>query len=354
MRCLFAISADIGAASDIMVLCGSTISTATELGTIMELLSRFQGCIVGLAVGDALGRPTEFLHTLAAIRARFGTEGVTDLEPDGHPAGTFTDDTQMSLCVARALVRAGHDPLDTLMSAIAKEFIEWSRSAENDRAPGTTCMAGCRNLGSGIGWQEAGIVGSKGCGSAMRTAPIGLFYHDNERELIEVARASSLPTHGHPTALASAAATALLTAWALHGDEPAEFPSRLATVMREMEGGEEMAVLAARIPELLSAAPESVLRKDVLGEAWVGDEAVACALYCFCRSPRDYRATVLTGANTIGDSDSIACITGAICGAYNGIDAIPKKWRQRIEKSDQLHRVAEELLRSAGVSTPGS
>jgi ADP-ribosylglycohydrolase len=351
MRCLFAISADIGAASAIMVLCGSTISTAIELGTIMELLSRFQGCIVGLAIGDALGRPAEFLHTLAAIYARFGTEGVTDLEPDGHPAGTFTDDTQMSLCVARALVRAGHAPLDTLMSDMAKEFVEWSRSAENDRAPGTTCMAGCRNLGRGIGWQEAGIVGSKGCGSAMRTAPIGLLYHDNERKLIAVARASSLPTHGHPTALASAATTALLTAWAVRRETPAEYPKRLACVMRQMNGGEQVAALVEKVPDLLQRRPEEVLCSGALGEAWTGDEAVASALYCFYRSPEDYRETVLTGANTVGDSDSIACIAGAISGAYNGLDAIPKKWRAEVENASYLLQISAELMKASSLPT---
>ncbi len=122
----------------------------------MDLRSRFEGTILGLTIGDTLGRPAEFLHTIDAIRERFGPDGVIDFVADHHPAGTFTDDTQMTLCVARALIRAGHEPLDTLMSAMAKEFIEWSRSAENDRAPGTTCMAGCRNLGRGMGWQEAG------------------------------------------------------------------------------------------------------------------------------------------------------------------------------------------------------
>jgi len=315
---------------------------------------QFAGAMVGLAVGDAIGRPTEFLHSMDAIRSRFGPDGVTDLVADHRPAGTYTDDTQMTLCVARSLIRAGHEPLDTLMSAMAKEFVEWSQSAENDRAPGTTCMAGCRNLSSGIGWRVAGIVGSKGCGSAMRAAPIGLFFHDDERKLIEVARASSLPTHRHPTALASAAAAALLTAWAIRREAPAEYPKRLAGAMQQMDGGEQVAGLVEKVPDLLRRRPEEVLCSGVLGEAWVGDEAVACALYCFCRSPEDYRATVLTGANTVGDSDSIACIAGAISGAYNGLDAIPEKWRQQIEKSDELHRIAEGLLRAAGGAVRGS
>ena len=75
-----------------------------------HLSSRFQGAVLGLAIGDALGRPTEFLGTLDEIREKFGPAGVTDLEADGHPPGTYTDDTQMSLAVARALIWAGHSP----------------------------------------------------------------------------------------------------------------------------------------------------------------------------------------------------------------------------------------------------
>jgi ADP-ribosylglycohydrolase len=157
----------------------------------------------------------------------------------------------MSLCVARALVRAGHKPLETLMSAMAKEFVEWSRSTENDRAPGTTCIAGCRNLSEGIAWREAGIAGSKGCGSAMRTAPIGLLFCDDESRLIEVVRASSLPTHRHPTALAFAAATSLLTAWAVRQENPAEYPKRLAGVLRPMDRGEQVAEFVETVPDLL-------------------------------------------------------------------------------------------------------
>lgn len=308
------------------------------------LESRFHGAILGLAVGDAIGRPTEFISSLDGLREKFGPEGVTDLEPDWHPAGTFTDDTQMSLAVARALVLAGHKSLDELMRAMAAEFVAWNRSPNNDRAPGITCRLGCENLEAGVPWRESGVAESKGCGSAMRTAPIGLYYHDNEATLIEVARASSLPTHGHPTALASAAATALLTAWALHRDDPARYPDRLLRALHGMDGGEETAALIERMPIVLAEAPDEVLCTGGLGEAWTGDEAVASALYCFCRSPRDYRKTVLTGANTVGDSDSIACIAGAISGAYNGFEGIPEKWRRGVEEAELLVQIASDLL----------
>lgn len=309
------------------------------------LTSSFDGAILGLAVGDALGRPTEFITDLAVLHEKFGPHGVTEFEPDWHPAGTYTDDTQMSLAVARALIRAGHRPLHELMPVMAAEFVAWNRSSDNDRAPGTTCRAGCENLEAGVPWREAGIAESKGCGSAMRTGPIGLYYHDDEPHLVEVARASSLPTHAHPTALAAAASTALLVAWAVHHDNPREYPSRLQHALDDMPGATDMQTLIARVPQVLTEPSDDVLVAGVLGEAWTGDEAVASALYCFCRSPEDYRCTVLTGANTVGDSDSIACIAGAISGAYNGIDAIPEHWRRDIEDSALLHEVAADLLR---------
>ena len=308
---------------------------------------RFQGALLGLAIGDALGRPTEFLTTMDDICGTFGPEGVTDFEADRHPAGTYTDDTQMTLAVARALIAAGHKPLDDLMSAMAREFVAWEKSPDNDRAPGLTCRAGCRNLARGMPWHEAGLAGSKGCGSAMRAPPIGLYYHSDEARLIGVARASSLPTHGHPTALAAAVATALLVAWAVHADEPLDYPGRLTSTMSKVNGGDEVASLARRVETVLDLPPERVLCRGVLGEAWVGEEAVASALYCFCRSPRDYRNTVLTAANTVGDSDSIACIAGAVSGAFNGLEAIPASWRENVEDSGYLHVIALQLAAAA-------
>lgn len=86
---------------------------------------------------------------------------------------------------------------------------------------------------------------------------------------------------------------------------------------------------------------------QALGEGWVAEEAVACALYCFRRTPEDYVKTVLTGANANGDSDSIACIAGAISGAYNGFEAIPAKWQDRVENKEGLKEIAEDLYYTA-------
>ncbi|MBN2059696.1 MAG: ADP-ribosylglycohydrolase family protein [Deltaproteobacteria bacterium] len=81
----------------------------------------------------------------------------------------------------------------------------------------------------------------------------------------------------------------------------------------------------------------------VLGEGWIGEESVALSLYCFLKYPDSYEKVVIRGANTNGDSDSIACIGGSISGAYLGIDAIPYKWLKEIEKSEYLGDLAVRL-----------
>ncbi|MBI2300795.1 MAG: ADP-ribosylglycohydrolase family protein [Armatimonadetes bacterium] len=283
------------------------------------MLGHYRGCMLGLAIGDALGGPTEF-HSAAQIHQRWGPAGITDLEGyHSFPAGTFTDDTQMSLAVAQALLDAPGDGLDAVMAAMAARFVEWYDSPDNNRAPGNTCLAACARLKSGADWRHSGVARSKGCGAPMRAAPIGLRYHAQPDRLLEVARASSLITHGHPCALAGAAAVALAVSLALDKREPAEILDTLLECCAPLS--DEFVRHLARVPRALEHEPDDAFR--VLGDAWVAEEAVACALYCFLRTPGDYRATVLCGANANGDSDSIACIAGAISGAWLGEAAIP-------------------------------
>ncbi len=301
---------------------------------------KHEGCIVGLAVGDALGFPTEFMDR-RAIRARWGDEGVRDFETGGsHPPGTFSDDTQMTLAVARALLKAGDRPLEELMAEMGAEFVAWADSPDNDRAPGGTCMRACRLLASGAAWREAGRNDSKGCGTAMRSAPVGLYYYGDWPRLVEVATASSLITHGHPCATAGSVATAGLVSMALDGMEPADMVDSLCDLVVAIS--EEFVVAVRQVPGLLACSPDMALHE--LGQGWVAEEAVAGALYCFLRTPDDFAATVLAGANSDGDSDSIACIAGAISGAYNGADAIPRRWREQVENASGLREVAAQLL----------
>jgi len=327
-----------------------------------SLEDRFQGCLLGLAIGDALGYPTEFL-TLAEIRKRYGPLGIQDIQ--GNPA-LHSDDTQMSLAVCTALIKAGHSGLEDLMGVLEQEFLGWLRSPENDRSPGNTSIKGCQALESGVHWNQSGVIRSKGCGANMRVAPIGLYCASDLPKLRSISRSSALVTHAHPTALVAAEVTALCVAWAAQGISPLDYRERIRSLRQSsvaawdsalgdiwkrsgfagaedylIEGWTELLVALDRVPQAVSQSSEDIC--EVCGGGWIAEEALACALACVLKSPADYMATVRRAANSSGDSDSIASIAGAISGALLGAKAIPKDWKKRIENRPSLIDLAKQL-----------
>lgn len=299
-------------------------------------IDRAKGVLFGLAIGDALGFPTEFMP-LSRIKAKYGPSGITDLP--GFPA-LYTDDTQMSVAVAEALAAAGDRDLETIMAAVREGFIAWRHSPENDRAPGNTCLEGVSNMERGVHWSESGVPDSKGCGAAMRVAPIGYFYQNDPGRLKEIARATAICTHGHRTAVAASVGAAYLVKLALDGILPEGMIPELLDFTSGMSKEFEQAV--GKVAECLGWADEEKALTH-LGEGWVAEEAVALALFCFLRHSNSFEATVIRAANTNGDSDSIAAIAGGISGAYLGFEAIPENWVNRIEKTDYLADLAARL-----------
>jgi len=156
-----------------------------------------RGCIVGTAVGDALGAPVEFLSAETIIE-RFGPAGITTLEPwDGHRAESFTDDTQMTVATARGVARSLENGVDTT-SAIWEEYLAWLRTQDDpvqQRGPGTTCLMALR--GGEPGQLDDPVNNSKGCGGIMRVAPVGLGFGPGWA--FELGTASAALTHGHPS-----------------------------------------------------------------------------------------------------------------------------------------------------------
>ena len=181
-------------------------------------MDKAKGIIYGLAIGDALGYPTEFM-SLSRIKEKYGPLGIQDLSK--IPA-LFTDDTQMSIAIAEALIKSGGKDIESVMEAVSDEFIKWYHSPENNRAPGKTCLPGFANMERGDHWSESGVARSKGCGSAMRAAPIGYLYQNDPEKLKEVAHASGICTHGHPTGNAACIGSAYLVKLALDGVKPEE------------------------------------------------------------------------------------------------------------------------------------
>lgn len=322
---------------------------------------RASGCLFGLAYGDALGAPTEFL-TVDQIVARYGADGPRGLT--GDPA-LVTDDTQMTLAVARALRDLSAEGSPTPMrteSALRGHFVRWWSSPDNNRAPGMTCLRACERLASGMPWRQATGESSKGCGANMRVAPVGLVPGLDDAERAGIAQLQAALTHGHPTALAASELTAFAVHWLRGGMTPGDLPAALRGRCAEQRctyrddwladlwarpGVTDPAEFIARgwdeCLSALDALDAALAHPDrqtdpcrATGAGWVAEEALATALHCFLLFWQEPVAVLARAATTSGDSDSIACLAGAFTGATHGFDAWPEDWSRRIEYGEEL------------------
>lgn len=304
------------------------------------------GAVLGAAIGDAMGHPTEFIGSVDAIRSRYGPAGVTRFElfweRDGKRFAPYTDDTQMAEVVLRTLLD-GHDDLDETMRRMAKGFVDWSNAPQGGhRAPGMACMSGCRRLEAGVPWNEGGGETAGGCGSVMRAYPFGLVFADDLEKAERWAVEHSRLTHRDPIALAASAAMAVGMARILHNQPVDQVTTEMVAAARRYSDrtGEMMAIA-------VDEAKSGILPDVTLDRlrAWAAHEAIASAVYIFTRHPDDPRAAILEGTNTPGDSDSIATLAGAMVGARCGIAALPADWVRDVERSGELTELAERIAK---------
>lgn len=320
------------------------LEPAPPLASLDVRRSRIAAVVLGAAIGDAVGHATEFVGSFAEIRRRWPPDGVTGFQVwwtrDGRRFAPYTDDTQMAELVLRSLLwsRRADADLDATMRTMADAFVHWSEHPQGGhRAPGGACMAGCRALASGEHWSEAGGATAGGCGSVMRAYPFGLVFAADLERAERWAVAHSRLTHNDPIALAASAAMAVGVGRILR-DDP------LDVVLSEMVAAacrwsaKTAGMMCAAIDDAQSGVePETTL--DRL-RGWAAHEAIAAAVYLLARHPDDPRAAILEGANTPGDSDSLATLAGALVGARTGLAAIPENWVREVERSDVLLQLA--------------
>ena len=312
----------------------------------MNSQSRHRGAVLAAAIGDAMGHPTEFL-SVQGIRAQYGPRGVQGFElyweRGGKRFAPYTDDTQMAEIVLRFLLDARDAGLglDDTMQRMAGGFIDWARSPQGGhRAPGNACLAGTRALASGVPWREAGGATAGGCGSVMRAYPFGLLYADDLERAEAWAVEHSKLTHRDPIALAACAAMAAGVGACVQGaDVKSTLESMVAAAGRH--DGKSAEMIAEAVTEATrGSGPDRVL--DRL-RGWAAHEAIAAGAYVFARHPDDPRDAILEGANTPGDSDSIATIAGALVGARCGADALPPEWVRDVERAAELTELADRI-----------
>ena len=171
----------------------------------------------------------------------------------------------------------------------------------------------------------------------MRAWPFGLFLVDDVDRAEAWAVEHSKLTHRDPIAIAACAAVARGAALAAAGTSPKVVADEMiAAAARHSESTAAMMRRAA--DEATSGVHPDVTLDRLRG--WAAHEAIAAALFVFLRHPDDARAAILEGANTPGDSDSIASIAAALVGAHVGIDGLPAEWIHDVERSQELQKLA--------------
>lgn len=309
-------------------------------------LDKIRGCLLGLAIGDALGAPVEFM-SLAAIKQRYGAQGITDLEAwSGFPAGSYTDDTQMTLSTVEgmlaAYVRGSERGIVNWTEQVYHAYLRWletQNEAYQRRAPGNTCLSALRSGVMGV--IAPPINNSKGCGGVMRTAPVGLVFKAEDAFVHGMDYAAI--THGHPSGYLSAGYMSALVAYVYAGETLEQAAEQTRPLLLRHPGhAETLDQVDRALAAHRNGAPvEETIRS--LGEGWVGEEALGIALFCALRFADDYRAAVIAAANHNGDTDSTASMTGALVGTALGASALPTVWIDQIENRDTLERLALAL-----------
>ena len=310
---------------------------------------QFIGALVGCAVGDALGAPLEG-------RSRQEIAKVTDLTAGFHPfrtysAGQYTDDTQQTIAIASSIVDSGG--VDG--AAIGREFVKLWESGEIV-GQGPVADRAVKRLIAGTSWQEAARAGDSPLnGAAMRVSPIGLWNFDRTERLAEDARTSSIVTHRHPMAIAGAIAIATAVAHASTSSsiDTADFLRLTSQSIAQQSPGFAEHILALRdwleldetaaLAAIVSASGQPPHRRG-FGISVRVEPTVLASLYAFLQHPNDYCATVDRAIRVGGDVDTTAAIAGAICGAHNGVDAIPGHLVAGVKDSAEIKDLGARLF----------
>ena len=276
------------------------------------LLDRFRGCLLGLAVGDALGAPYEGL-TDQDIFFRFGLPEVIVRNPSGDPL-YYTDDTEMMVGVAESLAEHGEVREAELVRAFAANY-------HPDRGYGRGARAVLEAARDGGDWRTvAGTVfpgGSFGNGAAMRVAPVGLLFHRDPGRVWTEAGKSAKPTHRHPAGVEGAQVLALAVAMAVTGRATDRKAFLTALLDRAKTEEFRWALRAAlKIKRGHSVAG--------LGSTLHAHRSVVTAVACFLTAPDDYEYAVGRAIGLGDDTDTLAAMTGALVGAYAGLAAVPE------------------------------
>ena len=340
-----------------------------------QVRSRFRGCLLGGAVGDALGAPVEFLDLDEIVRS-YGEQGIRDYAPAYGKLGAITDDTQMTLFTAEAVLSAhlaaalqSQEP--DFFRAAAVSYSRWLMTQENSRlissgsqkaswllqqkrlfsrrAPGTTCLSA---LQTSRGKVTRATNDSKGCGGVMRIAPLGMYFaHSLSQErnrdhvlsnIFATGKDLAAITHGHPSGFLSAGAFAVMVSLVLSGISLTDAIPPAKEVLRQHSSHKETLTAIEKAESLAKSRPRDRSALRELGKGFVAEEALAMGIYS-ALGAKNFEDGIILAVNHSGDSDSTGSITGNLLGAAAGVEAIPERWLAHLELSLTIEAIADDL-----------
>lgn len=299
------------------------------------LENKFIGCLLGLAVGDALGSRFEG-ETVSGIQQQFpSSQSLLDNLPVAP--WYYTDDTQMAIGVAESLIKDAAIVEQSLCAAFVENYDPRRGYGKGARIILTAMADGEDHK---FWANELFPGGSYGNGAAMRVAPVGLFFSHDPEQLAEQARLASLPTHVHPLGIAGAQIIANAVGMCLR--------------MPLFDADDFFSELSARVVEpeyraKMDAARNARTLDDLLplGNGIAAQESVVTAIGCFAFTPHSYEQVIANAILLGGDTDTIAAMAGAIAGAFLGESAIPKHFVEALEDRHKgrtyIARLAKQL-----------
>ncbi len=349
--------------------------------------NKIRGSLIGGAIGDALGYPVEFM-SLAAIKNKYGKDGIVNFELNEKSKAIVSDDTQMTLFTANGLMFgvtrwATHGMMAELPYFVKLAYEEWYETQNGVRnyydlhtcwirdikelnvcrSPGSTCLSALydvKNVNND----------SKGCGGIMRVAPVALFlWAENERIIkyhgtpftIKVidkhAGDSAAITHKHPLGYISAALFVDVLYHLLDTQGPVTVDmvcdyvssalSRLTNIYTSKEEAKAFGELWFVSNQAINLAKKDVEDSEairLLGEGWVAEETWAIALYCTLKHLDSFEDAVVASVNHDGDSDSTGAVCGNLMGVVVGYEGIPEKYKTNIEMKDVILAIANDMI----------
>jgi ADP-ribosyl-[dinitrogen reductase] hydrolase len=301
---------------------------------MISLEERYLGCLIGLACGDALGGPVEF-DTRGQMDERY-PGGLRDFIGGGWlrlEPGEITDDTQMTLDVARSLVAHPDGNMDDL----AARFLEWRNSEPKDI--GNTTRDALDRIARGVPWDEAGEQAhinrgardSAGNGAIMRCAPVAMRFRNQPDRMRDISIDVSRITHANPLCTWSSVVVNQAIGDLLNGAD-------IANAIDASAGDIAHTEVRAAVHHSRTAK-----REEIRSGGYVLD--TLSAAYWSLLQTTSFEDAVVISVGLGGDTDTTAAVTGALAGAYYGIDEIPERWRTQVQHRDELGQLAIELLR---------